>query len=644
MANYPTIYKGAPYKFEYSNGSIEDPYLPEGSKGSGNLSSSIYRTKTANIGLATDVRTADQIHEVSNKLSTGAKTIEVSAIQPNILEAIPKQHFQELARLKKLVGADLTFHGPLIEPTGVTQNGWDEATRQQAERQLSEAVLRNHQLNTDGNTVVTLHSSNGLPSPSIRMKTPGEKTDDTLNVAVIDERSGRLGYLPKGMTEADYFTDKKKPTRPEEFAESINNLNKEGWNQELNNLVLGTQKGRQAIRDAVESITQAGGKYEDISKLYKVYRDDKKEYNEQIDKIGKDPLLSKIKPLINNKMEEMNYGEVFVRDSYEKLKDMYNKAYDAARKSNDSETLNKLEEYKKAAAKKLEKYDGDPVNIAEFSDEVSNGISILSGLHKGGNVPQIFRPLREFAIEKASETFGNVAFNAFKQFGDTAPIISIENPPVGSGLSRADELRDLVKATQEHFKRRVLEDNKLKLSEKEAEEQAKKLIGVTWDVGHINMIRKYGYDDNDLIEETKKVKDYVKHIHLSDNFGLEHTELPMGMGNVPLKEHLKELGDKAAKAKQIVETGDWYQHFKTAPFSETLHALGSPIYAMNMQSYWNQRGAGGTPYPGVPGYFSGYGYVPEVHFSNYGTGFSSLPVELGGQHGGRSRLGGAPIE
>jgi len=32
------------------------------------------------------------------------------------------------------------------------------------------------------------------------------------------------------------------------------------------------------------------------------------------------------------------------------------------------------------------------------------------------------------------------------------------------------------------------------------------------------------------------------------------------------------------------------------------------------------------------------------HFSMYGSGFSNLPPELGGQLSGRARLGGAPIE
>ena len=95
---------------------------------------------------------------------------------------------------------------------------------------------------------------------------------------------------------------------------------------------------------------------------------------------------------------------------------------------------------------------------------------------------------------------------------------------------------------------------------------------------------------------------------------------------------------KKKKVKQIVETGNWYQHFQTTPFAETLSAFGSPIYGMKMSPYWNQAYSTQSPY------FSGYGFNPEIHHSIYGSGFSSLPVELGGQLSGRNRLSGSPME
>jgi hypothetical protein len=159
------------------------------------------------------------------------------------------------------------------------------------------------------------------------------------------------------------------------------------------------------------------------------------------------------------------------------------------------------------------------------------------------------------------------------------------------------------------------------------------------------MIRKFGYDNKELAEETKKIAPYLKHIHLSDNFGMEHTELPMGMGNVPMKEHLAVLQTKLGseylnKVKKIVETGgSWFRDFKVTPFNQTLQAFGSPIYSMQMGPYWNQAAQSSG------GYSSGYGnMLPQQHFSTYGSGFSNMPVELGGQMAGRNRLSGNPME
>src|SRR3989344_4312425 len=111
------------------------------------------------VGLTTDARTANQLKEISRVIGTGVKTIEMQGVSPEVLDAIPKQHFKEINRLKKLAGIDLTFHGPIVEPTGITRNGWDPSQRAQAERQMWSAVERSHKLDPKGNVVVTFHSS-----------------------------------------------------------------------------------------------------------------------------------------------------------------------------------------------------------------------------------------------------------------------------------------------------------------------------------------------------------------------------------------------------------------------------------------------------------------------------------------------------
>jgi hypothetical protein len=82
-----------------------------------------------------------------------------------------------------------------------------------------------------------------------------------------------------------------------------------------------------------------------------------------------------------------------------------------------------------------------------------------------------------------------------------------------------------------------------------------------------------------------------------------------------------------------------FQFFQKSPLTETFRAFGSPIYGMQMGPSWSYTANASG------GYYGGYGRVlPDQHFSTYGAGFSNLPPELGGQMGGRSRMGGAPIE
>jgi len=356
---------------------------------------------------------------------------------------------------------------------------------------------------------------------------------------------------------------------------------------------------------------------------------------------------------LKQRVQELNYADSLAKDSYRSFQKLFNDAYGAAERTiaykdfaKDDEQKKQIEraEKDKARLEKLKqeiapltkKMVDDPEKVFELAEHVQKGMQVLGSLE----APTIIRPIREFALDKASETFSNLALQSYQEFKDKAPIISIENPPVGMGMSRAKDIRDLVELSQKKLKNKLVEEG---IEEDSAKSQAKKLIGATWDVGHINMLRKRGYTEKDIVEETKKIAPFVKNIHMSDNFGLDHTELPMGMGNVPMQEHLQVLqkahGKKLEDIKKIVETGHWYTQFKTSPFAETLAAFGSPIYGMNMQPYWNQ----GMHQFG--GYFAGYGLNPDTHHSIYGAGFSNLPVELGGQvQGGKSRLSGAQIE
>lgn len=259
--------------------------------------------------------------------------------------------------------------------------------------------------------------------------------------------------------------------------------------------------------------------------------------------------------------------------------------------------------------------------------------------------PEINVPLEQFAVEKTSQTFGNAAFETYKKFknkGEPSPILNIENPPAGFALSTGEDIKNLVEASRKKFVERAVKEG---IDEGKAKKEAEKLIGATLDLGHMNMLRKYGYSEKEIIKEAEKVAPLLKHIHLCDNFGFEHTELPIGMGNVPTKEIMQKIEAKLGKKKtdelrKIMEAAAWWQHFKTSPFHPTLEGIGSSVYRTG-GPYWNQA-------PGFyQDYFSGFGQMlPSINYETFGAGFSQLPAELGGQRpsaqGGR--MSGKPME
>lgn len=576
----------------------------------------------SNIGTAVNPQTANQIKAVSDALNTGAKTVEVQMTFAEIEKAIPNQHLEEINRLRKITGAELTLHGPMIEPTGFNPQAgaWSDSQRVQAERQMWNAFERAHKVDPTGNIVVTFHSSQTLPEP--RTKIVNEKGEIvSSSLFVIDERTGAGGQLP--LPKKDYLFNEQY-----NVDEELKRFNDERWKGELSNLNIEVSRAREAFREGREENELLKGI--NRSELYAMSDTEKgKKYLNSLPK--------EVRRVADEIISNVNYGKIFVDDSYTKLQNLYNQAYDAAEKVKDKETIGKLDEFRDEVAKDLKDYRNDKSKVIELGKAVSKGVKLLGSI----NAPQSLQPIEKFAIDKASETFANVAFKGFKKFGETAPIVSIENPPVGMGLTRAEELQKLIKETRNKFINKAKEDG---ISESEAEKQAEKLIGATWDVGHINMLRQYGFKEEHLKEQTKTIAPYIKHVHLSDNFGMAHSELPMGYGNVPMKAHeelIKKYGKQVEKIKRIIEAGDWVTQFGgLSAIPQTVSFYGSPLYPMKMGPYWNQVG-------GLSGgYFAGQGAIlPDVNFRTYGTSFMSLPVELGGQmQGGRDRLSGTPME
>lgn len=549
--------------------------------------------------LATDPRTSDVLKEVSDKLKTGVKHLEVSHIDQKIFDAIPDPYLKEVNRLSKLTGVDISVHAPLVEPSGINpKEGYSEFARAQAERQMFSAMERAQKVNPNGNVVVTFHSSAALPD------VVPDKGSQAQEGYVFNTDTEAVGRIP---IKAHSFPGEESSKGANVLNEEIKKINEEQWEERLRTINHYTRIGEEIIQQKypITALTQA---------------------EENIKRV----------PLPGQKSEEneFNRGASILRSSYGDLRRAFNLAFERA-SPEDREEIQGFYDEIRSEVSEMSKNPRDPVNVFKTKDIIDRGLKILEDVP----APEVYKNLNDFAKEKAVETFSNVALKAYGTFKDKSPIISIENPPVGGAFGRGEELKEIVEQSRAKFVEKAIQEG---ISPSEAKTQAEKLIGVTWDVGHINMIRKYDYTEEDVVKETEKVAPLVKHVHLSDNFGYDHTELPMGMGNVPMKEIMKKLGQKGFEAKKVIEAGDWWQHFKTPPLQETFEAFGSPVYSMKMQPYWNQ--AIGFQ----QGYFSGYGQMlPQMNYESTGAGFSQLPAELGGSRGGGtagSRMSGRPME
>jgi sugar phosphate isomerase/epimerase len=592
-----------------------------------------YRVPMSDLGISTDPRTANQIKEVSDKLSSGLKEIDLTLIQPKMVELVSKEQMQDIKRLSDLTGIGIAVHGPVMDTIGINQQGYDELNRVHSENVIINTLEKSYHVNPKGNVNVTFHTTEGVPGSEWNVI--GDKESRRFKrLMAVDQESGRIipikeetlyypseresfkpGVEEKLITGAISEKDiEKEPKKYLELAplekgrtstpeSRLHSHNHTQWDDSINQLIFNKERADEILRNNSVQIQHLLG---DIQKG--VIR------------------LEDMTPTQKDLYSHLQIAKIYLNDTQQHVESLFHKAYKYG-KEKDRE---KLKIMSNMFREELNRNPLDPLNQSRAVQNLMMGLK--------GVTPQMLIPIEDFAVEKSAQTFGNAAFAAFKKFKDNTPIISIENPPVGHALSTGEDLRNVIEGSRKVFVEKLIKEEHK--SEKEAKKIAEKLIGATWDVGHINILRKQGFGKEDIIKESEKIRPYLKHVHLSDNFGLEHTELPMGMGNVPFKEIMQKLGKEGFEAKKLIEAGDWWQQ-QMNPIQASLEGLGTPIYANQTTPYWNQ----------APGFFQGYNsglegaYLPSQNYGLWGTYFSQLPTELGGSTQAQgSRMSGRGME
>jgi sugar phosphate isomerase/epimerase len=616
-----------------------------------------YYFSASQLGATTSPQVANQIGELNSRLNQGLNAVELGAMNQRILDQVPKEHFEEVHRMSKLTGLKASLHAPIqdLDLAGFTQDGWDPNQRERSVRQLNSAIDKAHLMDPEGNTPVTVHAGS---SPVNKWEKEGLEEYDrkTGEIRKVEDRRSEMLMInehSKQMSKATYRKRRRigmEGEIPFTAEDQVDMANRSQWDDEKHKLLQ-----FQKEIDEKEMMTHnrvSGSNYEQLIT----------EKNAGIISKEGEEELSRLKKVTDENMD-------FKRQTYENMRlsmeDMYERFEKYPNKHEDGTMTKSYEDYKnneypkfdkelkegqEQLGKLAEKYDklseagasrDEIEDVARKHGEISlKQTNIMREAFQDMPAPQVWKPVDEFAQEKVSDSVSEAAAKSFKEYGDKSPLILLENVYPEFALSRAETLKDTVEDAREKFVKLATDKKgELKLNKREAEKQAEKLIGVTWDVGHIYMLKKSGYTDKDIEEESKKIAPYVKHLHLTDNFGFEDSHLPPGLGDTNIKEQLRaieigkaEAGDKEGfnKLRGIVEAGEFVANYKEVPHLYALSHLGSSMYSENAgpswQESWDQFGA----------YGGGYGeLLPQKYFDLYGSpSFSQLPAALGGSAGG----------
>ncbi len=629
-----------------------------------------YRMSAAQLGFPGSPQTANQLGETVNAIKQGVKAFEVTMLMPETAEVIPTQHFQEMRALMKLSGVKPSVHGPLIDAAGFNDKGWGgEEGQADNERRMFDAIEKAHILDPKGNIPIVFHSSNGTPGAEWK---PGDKSlgEDKFVMekgSAINRETGQMIAIKREykfrLDQPEYLEKGQVKGGPKgvlfDAEGTVGSANLGEWENKMTEIAQMNKHAEEIIGAAPinlegyenAAIRKDGEVIVDMrtGKTLAPFNSEGRENQvEAYNKMRKAGLFLENSELSFNTAfhQAYKYGTDKQKKELKELSKEYTTAMYGDKKTLGAKQVDEKFISIYGPQKRIHILNATLEKMGEITENkmvVKDGEYVLKNgkrfKDKDYGTPQIFQETEKFAMGKASQTFGNLAMKSYDKFEENAPVIAIENMFQGMAFSRAEDMKKLVEMSRKNFIKQLI--SKKGIDEKKAKSIADKHLGVTWDVGHINVMKKKGFTDKDVIEQTKKIAPMVKHIHLTDNFGYADTHLAPGMGNVPIKGILEEL-EKTGRfdeMRKITEAGGFVQQFKKSPHPMTMAAFGSPIYGMKSAPYWNQvmdiQGS----------YFGGYGTVsPSQHHSMYGSGFTTMPVELGGQMpGGQSRFGGTPM-
>jgi len=582
----------------------------------------------SNYGESTDPRGPNQLAELNQKLSTGEGAPMVTVLDRGVWEVIPKHHFQEMYRLSNLTKTQPNIHAPVnIELTGFSEKGgFSEETQKQELNVAKDVIYKAHMMAPNRNVPVVFHGTSMLPGAKW-VKDLYSETDPKTGKEKKMEKAIDMGvkvdtgeiiplkfdkqYSPPGPKEQKegkefaltYFTPEKqiRTHNATTFRDEINKLHDFEWR----------------IDELQRRMSEIGGKYQGESANVQIQslRRHEELLAEKV-QLQVDGIYNRFKEMPPENKEAKKLFEAVMEKAKEENDKFNTKLYQLSQKAKSAKTdaEQKMIEFMFNQAQR------------EQGQVWSNAFEYLQ---QESVFPQQIAPLEDFARKKAADSFGALGVYSIETAkGDVskAPVIVIENTPANHQLfSRGEELKKLIDDSRKSMVQKLVE--KKGFSEADANAAAKKVIGATWDVGHINFLRQGGFTEEDIVNEVKPVAKDVKFVHLTDNFGTTDAHLAPGMGNVPIQGMMKEIEKAGSKPVVVIEAGNLVAHHKESIWPHVLSELNSPIYEFSASPSWGEKIG---EYFFKSSYGPGFGDIlPSYHFQTYGAGYSGLPLSLG---------------
>ncbi|MEK6841013.1 MAG: hypothetical protein AABX45_00260, partial [Nanoarchaeota archaeon] len=389
------------------------------------------------LGAPTSPQTANQIAEATARLNAGVLGVDISMVNPEIMEQIPKQHFKEIDRLMKLTGARATLHGPIVDLAGFTQQGWQEEARKETEGQVKYFVDMAHKLDEDGNTPINFHINTMMPGEQWRKlskeeynKLSKEEKEYVNPIApgeyeikesegIVNQETGQVNLMKRELKQYPYGP---KVWTPEERLENINQTE---WDKEKLD-VFELQRRKAQIEDRFLRLAQEIQPYEQAHEKGVLTQDEELKRQEIKKEIGR--LRSNINEFDTHINSTLN--EVFNRLKYVP-KEEESKAKEIVHEIQEDPSMRKIKDYREKieAGKKL-----NEDQILDYHSALNESVKNIQLKLDQAPTPELWTPANKIAKEKTAETVANVAFDAYKKYKDNTPIIVLENYQPGFTL------------------------------------------------------------------------------------------------------------------------------------------------------------------------------------------------------------------